>query len=132
MATLYGGKRMKQEKVLKELGSFLVKTLKETKSFVVEQAPDVVQQIIKFNTALAWFGIFGFSLLLGLMVTTWTYFYPFGCAGTDLQFIVGASAVFGGVSLIFCVGMLVQNMIELLKLKTAPKLYLIEYLRRWM
>ena len=55
----------------KQISEFILSTLGETKAFVVEQAPEVIQQVLGYNMAMAILGMIGGFLLSCLSI--WLY-----------------------------------------------------------
>jgi len=111
-----------------ELAKELLVMVKQTKSFVLEQAPDVLQQLVKWKIAESMFTILcGFLLLAG----AWrAYKYcksRISNVCDESAFPVGLLGA--GCMMIGC-GTIYHNVHSLLQLYMAPKVFLIEYLSR--
>ena len=113
--------------ITKELAMELLDTIKNTKEFVIEQSPDLIQQVYRYgvfeNVALLIFGIISLVVFCSIIVNhekigKWSCdndSVGFIVAGTMLALIAGVILTLGGI-------------FTLAKLILAPKLYLIEYL----
>lgn len=117
------------EKLLNEALAGAINAVKTTGNFVVEQAPDLIRQLLLYNTVMlsAWV-LLGIVVLIatGLIVRkAWkfekTLSYPDQGAGIAVGVVtflvggvVGCSLVFGHIS-------------ELIKIVLAPKIWLLEY-----
>lgn len=117
------------EEIGKDFAKELLATLKSTKEFVIEQAPDVVQQLIAYNIAEA-------SLYLALgaafMVSGFIFYIKGAKAHSKSanaddfmpQYLTAGTLGFVGGC------MAVGTSLDLAKLILAPKIFLIEYLTR--
>jgi len=87
--------------------------------FIQEQAPELCQQIIAWETTISWVGVVGFGLLLVLGVVTY-FFSMFKDWGDDgvAGFLTGLVSLAGLCYHTYC----------LVKVLTAPKLVLLEYI----
>ena len=115
--------------ISKELAEELLTTLQSTKEFVLEQAPDVVQQVLAWAVwssglgIVAGLGLIAGSLYLFKLAKRW-YNEDKG-SFKDSEVI---PFVFGLVCAVWGVTAACLNVATLTKALVAPKLYLIEYL----
>ena len=92
----------------------------KTGDFVVEQAPDVVNQLVSYYTALSIAGVaVGGSLLLTGVVCI--------VLGLRDRYGEGGKEFIGGMASLVGMPLLIFSTIELLKLTLAPKIWLMEY-----
>jgi membrane-bound ClpP family serine protease len=86
-------------------------------TFIQEQAPELCQQIIAWETTISWVGVIGFGLLmlLGLVL----FFTSMLKDWDDAGFVGAFTGLIGLIGLGF-------NLYNLVKVLTAPKLVLIE------
>jgi hypothetical protein len=120
------GKTMNNE----ALNKFVVEMtniLQSSKTFVIEQAPDVIQQVVKLHMAQALY-LIGVGLVLlvsGMSIVTWAN-KKFK-EGRD-QEVLG---MFAGIMSVVCVGigtlMFFCNLYEAVSIWVAPKVHLLEY-----
>lgn len=103
-----------------------METAKSTEAFVLEQAPDVARQIIAWGTAQAWMGIIagGVILLLATLALVSAYIDWEDHNDPIIRWLLGGIGV--------PVGLLMAgiNVATLVKINTAPKLYLLEQVSR--
>lgn len=99
--------------------------IKDSKSFVVSQAPDVVQQVLRWKMYQNLFWI-----LLGMIVTLpsihgllWAWVCSNRDDGAGVPVIVVGAIIFGFLGSMW----IVDSTLEILQLKLAPKVYLLEY-----
>lgn len=117
------------EKLLNEALAGAIDAVKTTGNFVVEQAPDLIRQLLLYNTVMlsAWV-LLGVVVLIatGLIVRKawkWEKTLRGGDSGVGLA-LGGISFVIGGIlgcTLIF------GHISELIKIVLAPKIWLLEY-----
>jgi hypothetical protein len=105
------------EKETSEILSFILKTLQESKDFVKEQAPDIVQQALAFgiydSKMFLWLGVF----ILVVSAVLFLSILIFDNVG--LVFFALPSLALGAL-LVFC------SVSQMKKIELAPKLYLLE------
>jgi len=112
----------------KEVAQYLFSMLKDGREFVVSQTVDVLHQLIVWQTCVSTAGIvLGISLLFaGVKATRKSMQFAdrHHCEGRMVM--VGALAFF-----LTCAGILFTsfNTFDLIKVLTAPKIFLLEYLR---
>lgn len=117
------------EELLNEALIGLIKSVKSTKDFVLEQSPEVIQQLILWKITQASIHVFIGSVLLTILaVLTFKLFNVKhdGCRwdDNDPRWISIAPALsFIGIGFYF-----VTQLLFLLKIHIAPKLYIIEYI----
>lgn len=103
---------------LAEMVREVSKTTNDGKSFIVEQAPDYFRQVLAWQ-ALAcktWAWITGIAALLLILLAVFAF--------CDDEETFGFWACCFVIALLFSTG---GNIIEIYKIKTAPKVYLVEY-----
>ncbi len=117
------------EEIGKDLAKELLTMLKSTKEFVIEQAPDVVQQLIAYSTVESSICLFvslvivvvGASLirsgLKSLKKDKYDDFAMICVVAGSISGVVGLTAI-------------TINSMALAKVLVAPKIFLIEYLSR--
>jgi len=109
-----------------QLTEFLLSTLKDTKQFVVGQAPDVVRQILAYATWDAKFGIYCGIMLLILSLIN------FILSATDDSSFGERAVICGVLSIIFFIIGVVSipcNYSTLKKIEIAPKVFIMDQLR---
>jgi len=112
---------MKIEEILTEL----IQSVTAVKNFAVEQAPDVIVQLLAWN--------FYSSLILGggsllIMIGGWLAIWKLlDWKQYDQDNNVMICLIFGAISLIGFIPLTFCSFAESLKIYIAPKLYLIEY-----
>ena len=112
---------------MNELAIELVKTLKDTKEFVAAQAPSVVQELLRREYVSLCMGIgLGVILLVASIV-----FYKLSVKYKEEDFFP-LFAILCGVFCIFTPMILGCNIAELVNLKVAPKVFLLEHLGRYI
>ena len=102
--------------VLKEFAQELLNTLKESKSFVLAQAPDLCQQLVRYQFASWTFSAIATAALAAVVCPL--IYGQWDGWGTPASWIVIIIAV---LRIIFAI----ETMI---KLYLAPKIFLMEYL----
>lgn len=104
---------------LNEFVKFMTETLKQAKDFTVAQAPDVLKEIIHFSLAQAVAGI-----LLAIVLIVGSYGVHRWIQNTEqcgeFYIPVVISSLVG--FLLLC-----GNVVDLLQITLAPRMYLIEY-----
>lgn len=117
------------EKLVNDALSSVIETVRATGNFVIEQAPDVIRQLILYNTInlAVWVGL-GLVVLVATHIVVkkflkWeatldAYNSGGGIAGAVMSGVIGISL---GFVLIF------SNISELIKIIVAPKIWLLEY-----
>lgn len=106
---------------------FVIDTMRESKEFVSAQAPDVIQQMISYDSTMAWIGItFGIVLLItGIvgLIKSKNKEQPSPFYGDDdrgwWMFVMAS---------IMCIAFVIMaiNTSTLIKIKTAPKVYILD------
>jgi hypothetical protein len=110
----------------------LLTTLQSTKSFVIEQAPDVVQELVHYKLVeslivciICILAMFAYRYV-GIRV--WKYTQTLD-SYSDFPFAAGLVAVFGGIPLtIATLFFLANSASTAIQIYIAPKIFLIEYL----
>lgn len=117
------------EKLLNEALAGAIEAVKATGTFVVEQAPDVIRQLLLYNTAMlsAWVGLGIVLLIAAGVIVRKALKWEATLYGADSG--VGyAVAIFGGGGTAFAACLLIfTNIAELVKIVLAPKIWLLEY-----
>jgi len=103
------------------LGIF-IKDVLSAKEFVVDQAPDIIQQVLTWGVYDAWLGIgIGISLtIIAIALFCMSWF-------SDGEFLQPMGIVFGSIIGFIAFLFISLNISQLVKVKSAPKVYLIEY-----
>ena len=98
----------------------ILDTVKKGVDFSIEQLPDIVKQLLYYNTAVysAWF-IFS---IIGLILT-----YKLHKHGKVYEYNVGPYHMMVGFIGITSIIVFIANIFNLLKITLAPKVWLIEY-----
>lgn len=114
-----------ENKMKEEILEQILKYINETKDFILEQTPDLFQQIIKYEKISAIFGVciysFIFILLCGLSIYVWK-------SSIDENDIKGyLRFVFPFLSFIFFMS-LIFSIETLIKINVAPKYFIIHKL----
>ena len=125
-------KKKQSENKFNVLLEELTSTLKETKGFVLEQAPDVAQQMVAEEVIKLKYDLTKCILLFifSLVTAVTCYFYPDSREGAMVL-----RAVLGILGLLFVIGMshdILSTMSEFAQLKAAPKVFLLYKLQRLM
>lgn len=126
----------KKETKLDVLLEGLYETLKETKGFVLEQAPDVAKEMIAERTVELKYdlieNIVGVSVGLILMLVSYLIDLPSNWDYVAACFLRGLGLLFGSIILIIS-GETTMNTLSLIaQLKSAPKVFILYRLRRLM
>ena len=119
-------------KLTNELIRELVNTVRSTKAFVLEHSHDVVKEIHKWgvfeNTVMFLFCVLSEILTVLAFIFAYKSCDPRPMADNIGWGLLMLMAVVGfTVALLGCV----QFWLEIKRIKIAPKLYILEYLRRW-
>lgn len=112
---------MNNEEILKELFEYV----KNTEAFVKEQAPLVVQEMIRYGWIDSLCGL-GLSILFITAISLALYFYPFP---EDAFYKIPAQIV-GGYLIFVCVMMGMNMSANLIKITVAPRLYIIDQIKK--
>jgi hypothetical protein len=125
----------KTDEVLAQVLTKALEVAEKTGQFVVEQAPDVVQQLILYYTVLYWtFSLLGlFVLAVGIPYSIKLFKkaasraaeYEYRSAPDFAQFWGGFATAAG--SLLLGVPLALTHISDALKITLAPKVWLIEY-----
>lgn len=98
----------------------------QTGSFIIDQAPDILQEFYRWHTYKFIFWIILVTLvgyfLTKPVVKSWKALTE---DDEDVPDIL--TAVFGTLTIISCLVFIVSNLYNLIFILTAPKLYIIEY-----
>lgn len=99
----------------------LLEYIEGTKDFILEQAPDIIQQILEYETrsTMLWMCLFSFLTFIGVIVCIWGVFSKksiFDKPGAMVGFLITPMMVIG----------LMANLDNLIKIKVAPKYYVME------
>ena len=109
-----------------QLTEFLLSTLKETKQFVVDQAPDVVRQMPAYAT---WDAKLGIYIGIGCVVAAILFFF---LSISDDSYPGGRAIICGILStILIIVGpfAICCNYSMLKKIEIAPKVFIMDQLR---
>ena len=115
-----------------EIKEFMLQTLKESKDFVVEQSPEVIQQYLgtQYLEATICFWVFGVVSILALVTGLYLLIKkPFKTVYTSIPDDYSGSyvgAIFFGVVFIFTLAISATNLTNKLKIEHYPKGYLLE------
>lgn len=120
---------MDKSTLTEQLITEVLSGLRTTKGFVIDQAPDVVKQILYWNAASAAIWIV-MSLVLG--ITIWRASIRISAELKKPEYEQTEAIAFGGTlgcifSTILALVVFTVNIFILAKVLIAPKLYLIEY-----
>lgn len=110
------------EKVSSDLLQEILETLKSTKGFVLEQAPDIVQQFYKWKVAEHIFYVILALIISGVMISLACKYWE--CVTKDDN----AGPVVAGIVGLVAMGVALGNVFNLIQIYVAPKIYLIEYI----
>ncbi len=93
-----------------------------TKDFVIEQAPDVVQQLLAWRFTIS---LVGFVVLLLIFVVIWviSFFIRKNVDDGDEIFVIAIAGFASAIPLV-----LLPLVCDWLKILIAPKLFIIEYI----
>lgn len=110
-----------------EMMNFLLTTLQQTKDFAVEQAPSVAREMLAYGTfsAQLYMVVGALSILVAIVSCAWLIKMD---AYSDMWVPAFLGLIFGamfGISFCFCGWMTYQ------KIQLAPKVYLIEEIKKW-
>jgi hypothetical protein len=103
--------------------------LEGVESFIVTEAPDVIQQTLRYALISDWIEVIGIFILMTFFISLsfYTWFFPsydkYGYM--EIQFVLGrmissAGVIFSSIAFVSCIQ-------HLIKLYIAPKLFLIQY-----
>lgn len=101
--------------------------LKASKTFVSEQAPEFISQVLKWEQTSATIGLSSGFLVMGACILAARYgfsIYRPESMGND---VAALCVVFGSLIGVIAFAVVIGNAMTLLKIKTAPKVYLMEY-----
>ena len=118
--------------IQEQLMTKLVTYLESTEAFMTEQAPIFIQELLTWYKAIHWFGFTGFILLFILVsvatVITFKYARKQYNVTREIGYdmLVTACCLLGPIlSVIFFI-ISMSNLVILIKLYTAPRLFLLE------
>jgi len=98
----------------------------QTGNFIIDQAPDILQEFYRWHTYKFIFWIILLTLVGSFLtkpvIKSWKALIE---DDDDLPNIL--IAVFGTLTVVTCLGFIVSNLYNLIFILTAPKLYIIEY-----
>lgn len=119
--------------ISKEIAQELFGMLKSTKEFVLEQAPDVAQQIVAYEIAYRTFSAImwiGMLITLIVLTTKWRRWAATDdCPSYEKGGHQVASGILAGLGVTTClILMSLAGVVPLLKATFAPKVFLLEYL----
>ena len=108
--------------------SELSTVLKDTKSFVLAQAPDIIKQIVSLEivNSIFWVCVPLCFIISSVLLVIWSMYNitsVFNCSGASPIYIFATIVIL--ISLIN----FLDNVERLIKISVAPKIYLIEYLK---
>ena len=119
---------MNNEEVLNAFANKMLSAVEELETFGKEQIPDYIEQVLMFNfwsgvSYIVLWGIFG-AVLIGLAL--------FGVRKKkqnprgEWEILVILGGIFGALAVILPI---VINTSDLIKIKVAPKVYIVDYIR---
>lgn len=116
------------QKALAESVRLATEGLKQGKDFVVAQAPDVIQQLLrwKFYEAVMWAVALLVAAVALVLITRWSVR---GKTSKQLDDIMPMPLFSGGASIMLVVAA-VSNAMTAVQIHVAPKIYLIEWAMR--
>lgn len=122
------------EKALEFAVKKLVKTLENTTNFVLEQAPDVLKEMVTEAKIGAAFAISASSIALIVCLTTMYYFIPKSLENPQIGHYsdntgYGFISVFASSGAIACTAFIVCSIYGLVVLNKCPKLFLLRQLK---
>lgn len=106
-----------EDNIKSQLGEFLLANLKESKDFLIDQAPDVIQQVLGWQTCLNVIGLIISLILATIAIISW---YKHSLKDTEVLYPV--SLVTGVLSIL----VMLINSINLVWVTLYPKAYLLE------
>lgn len=95
--------------------------------FASAQIPDVVHQLLMWKLAESAFYIVVAFCLIGLFFYIFSKIKVAVAEERDKFALYAYTTVFGGATIIISGGLLINNILDAMKILIAPKLYLIEY-----
>ena len=106
----------------------LLDYVKVTEDFLIEQAPEVIQQALRYETISAMFGVgLGTLALIASIGLFWYWAYNPNLDGYgDWTGPSIVRVIISGTLIIPLIGMWIPTIFELIKLLVAPKYYLIQ------
>jgi len=107
-------------------------SLRSAKNFVLDQAPDVLKQIIQWNIAEAMVWLFFGVAFLVFSIWCFRIFRREAAKDSPDDGVQGGSIVMGIISLAVGTGFFISNLLDILKCYVAPKVFLIEYFANLM
>ena len=136
LAGAEGGEAMSdtttQDKLDQALG-FVLQTAEDAKGFVLEQAPLVAQEIVAWAFARSVFGIAcgAVALVCGLLMVAVGVRHMMRHKDFEDSnpLLSMGGPIFGGVLIMMAVGTLHSGVQSLIKVNTAPRLVVIDYIR---
>lgn len=121
-----------QDRLDQALG-FVLQTAEDAKGFVVEQAPLVAQEIVAWAFARSVFSIAcgAFALVCGLLMVAVgvRHMMRHKQIEDSNPLLSMGGPIFGGVLIMMAVGTLHSGVQSLIKVNTAPRLVVIDYIR---
>lgn len=116
---------------LKKALTEVLNTILDAKDFVLSEAPEVIQQLLRVELAISIFLILACCVVFYL---SYKSFFYWSCQDKDYEgdwetSKIAACALGGTASLAaFCV--MITSFIDVLKITLAPKVYLVEYVSK--
>ena len=106
----------------------LLASVKGAKGLLKEQAPEIVKELVKYKTIMTAYDTVC-TLIFGGLIAFGTCFvasyFPESTPGCPTFFKTAILAL----DLLFSVGCVLSNFNDFIKLKTAPRLYVLEYVK---
>lgn len=107
----------------------LLEYINQSKDFVLEQAPDLINEILTYEK---YSSIYQIIIFFSVLIISLSYFYnqfplerdKFDFVKTEYLF----KACISGFITFVCTGATISNLIKLVKIYTAPKYFLIEFI----
>lgn len=119
---------MKTDSLANETWQFALETLKDTKDFVLEQAPLVVQELYAWHLTSSIIWVVVTAIVLGILVPKMIEFFK--DYEYDLEEDKEGWGVFLVITNLVSIAIFTYNLFKMLQILIAPKLYLIEYITK--
>ena len=115
-----------------ELIEKLMDYLEKGQEFIADQAPDFIQQLLKYQWLSNLCGLIISSsiFLISFSVLMYFVFYPKYDQHNNLTFESMIGRVFGGMATLFFLIPITSCIDVLMKISIAPKMFLFEYLTK--
>ena len=109
----------------------VINTIAQAKDFVLAETPDIIQQLLIYKVYECWLniGVCTFFILATILVVAITI-KQYKKWEVNHHFLTFAGPIASLILLVFaCVGVicLIENVLKLIQINIAPKVFLIEY-----